>query len=110
MPIASSVPVMNSSTTAMSSYAYALAMAWGKSAASSTFVTPKLEPPRAGFTMTGSPSRSKMDRMTVRAPSFRKMSWGRATCCGVATPAAATARDAMDLSKEIRQVVGPDPT
>ena len=52
---ATSMPVMNRSTTATPPYAYAWTIAAGRSSIRSTFAQPSADPLRAGLTIIGNP-------------------------------------------------------
>ena len=71
---------------------------------------PSAEPPCAGFTISGSPSRSTIRSSTAAAPSSRNVECGSATQSGVVSPAARTAAFAVGLSQAIRQAAASEPT
>ena len=73
---------------------------------SRTTEQPSAEPPLAGLTISGRPSRATSAAITAAAPSSRNVSCGRHTDAGVCTPARATTALATGLSKAIRQAAG----
>src|SRR5215213_7969990 len=81
-------------------------MAAGRSSTRLTFCTPSEEPPEAGLTISGSPSRATIRSRTAPAPSSRKVLCGSATQSGVARPADRTTDLAAGLSQASRQKVG----
>jgi hypothetical protein len=85
-------------------------MAVGISAVVWTVETPSADPPLAGLTTSGRPTRDTSASMTMAAPSSRKLSAGSATDRGVRTPARATTCLAIGLSKATRAAAGGDPT
>src|SRR3954469_7385080 len=94
----------------VSPYAKQLTIAAGRSSTRLTFCTPSEEPPDAGLTISGSPSRATMRESPAPAPSSRKVLWGRATQSGVGTPAPLTTDLAAGLSQARRQAAAGDPT
>ena len=85
-------------------------MARGSSPASATVATPSAEPPRAGFTTSGSPIRPTSAASTSDAPSSRNRLCGNETEVGTAMPARPTRSFAVGLSKARRQAAASAPT
>ena len=85
-------------------------MAVGRSAAVCTGLAPRDDPPRAGLTNNGRPSRVMTRSITALAPRSWKISRGSATESGVAIPAAATSALAVGLSNAARQALAIEPT
>ena len=85
-------------------------MAAGSDAASRTTAAPSPEPPCAGLTISGSPSRSTIRSRTATAPSSEKRSCGNATQSGVGMPASRSTAFADGLSQASRDDGASQPT
>jgi hypothetical protein len=107
---ATSVPCTNCSISASVPYEKHATMAPGSSAGSRTTEHPRADPPRAGLTTRGSPSRSTSVAITVEAPASRNVSAGSVTARGELIPARPTTALATGLSKASRQASGRAPT
>jgi hypothetical protein len=77
---------------------------------SRTAVHPRAEPPRAGLTISGSPTEAMIASITAAAPSSRNVSCGSVTPAGVRMPTLDTTALATGLSKAARQAAGWAPT
>ena len=85
-------------------------MAAGSAAASRTTAAPSPDPPCAGLTISGRPSRSTIRSSTATAPSSENRSCGRATQSGVGMPASRSTAFADGLSQASREARASQPT
>src|SRR4051794_38607698 len=107
---ATSLPGTYFSTSAVESYAKQPTIAAGRSVSSRTTAAPRPEPPWAGFTINGRPSRSTIRSSTATAPSSEKRSCGSATQSGVGMPASRSIDLADGLSQASREARASQPT